>query len=215
MALRIASSRARAAVAAGLIAVAAIAYWAWHSGYSTKSDIGATTNANAEPTDAGAAARSTDRADLSDTQLVSVKVEPVEEREFPVEKDAVGSIDFNEDMSVQVFTPYPGRIIALFAEVGNDVKKGQTLFTIASADLLQAESGLIAAAGVLDLDNKNLARLQDLYTTRAVSQHDLEQAASDQQTAQGNLAAARNAVSIFGKIDSDIDHIISTRAADP
>ena len=118
-------------------------------------------------------------------------------------------------MSVQVFTPYQGRIIALFAEVGNDVKKGQTLFTIDSADLLQAESNLIAAAGVLELDNKNLARVQDLYTTRAVSQHDLEQAASDQQTAQGNLAAARNAVRIFGKIEADIDHIIATRTADP
>ena len=70
------------------------------------------------------------------SQLASVKVEPVEEREFPVEKEAVGSIDFNEDMETQVFTPYQGKIIALFAEVGDDVKKGQTLFTIDSPDLL-------------------------------------------------------------------------------
>jgi cobalt-zinc-cadmium efflux system membrane fusion protein len=215
MALRIASSRARVAVIAALIAVAAIAYWAWHSGYSAKSDIGATTNANAEPTDAGAAARSTDSVDLSDTQLVSVKVEPVEEREFPVEKDAVGSIDFNEDLSVQVFTPYQGRIIALFAEIGDDVKKGQTLFTIDSPDLLQAESTLIAAAGVLELTNRNLARLQELYTTRAVSQAALEQSVSDQQTAQGNLRAARDAVRIFGKTDAEIDQIVAQRLADP
>lgn len=153
--------------------------------------------------------------DLSDSQLTSVKVASVEERDFPLEKHAVGSINFNEDLSVQVFAPYQGRIIALFAEVGDDVKKGQTLFTIDSADLLQAESTLIAAAGVLDLDNKNLARLQDLYTTRAVSQHDLEQATSDQQTAQGNLAAARDAVRIFGKSDADLDKIVSTRTADP
>ena len=56
---------------------------------------------------------------LSDSQLVSVKVEPVGEREFPIEKQAVGSIDFNEEMSVQVFTPYPGRIIGLFAKIGD------------------------------------------------------------------------------------------------
>ena len=92
---------------------------------------------------------SADSVDLSDAQLAYVKVEPVEERDFPVEKEAVGSIDFNEDMAVQVFTPYPGRIIALYASVGDDVKKGQTLFTIDSPDLLQAESTLIAAAGVL------------------------------------------------------------------
>ena len=159
--------------------------------------------------------RDRDSVDLSDSQLASVKVEPVEERDFPVEKDAVGSIGFNEDMTVQVFTPYQGRIIALFAEVGDDVKKGQTLFTIDSPDLLQAESTLIAAAGVLELNSKNLARLRDLYTTRAVSQHDVEQAASDQQTAEGNLRAARDAVRMFGKTDADIDHIIAKRSADP
>jgi cobalt-zinc-cadmium efflux system membrane fusion protein len=158
---------------------------------------------------------SPDSVDLSDSQLSTVKVEPVEERDFPVEKEAVGSIDFNEDMSVQVFTPYQGRIIALFGEVGDDVKKGQTLFTIDSPDLLQAASTLIAAAGVLEMTTRNLARLRELYKTLAISQRELEQAASDQQTAEGNLRAARDAVRIFGKSDSDIDAIVAARAADP
>jgi cobalt-zinc-cadmium efflux system membrane fusion protein len=155
-----------------------------------------------------------DSVDLTDAQLTSVKVEPVEARGFPADKDAIGSIDFNEDMAVQVFTPYQGRITALFAEVGDDVKKGQTLFTIDSPDLLQAESTLIAAAGVAELTNRNLARQRDLYTTRAVSQHDLEQAVSEQQTAEGNLRAARDAVRLFGKTDADIDKLIKQRMAD-
>jgi cobalt-zinc-cadmium efflux system membrane fusion protein len=45
---------------------------------------------------------------LSDSQLASVKVEPAGEYVFPIEKEAVGSIDFNQEMSVQVFTPYQG-----------------------------------------------------------------------------------------------------------
>jgi membrane fusion protein, heavy metal efflux system len=200
------NNRVRAAVIGAVIAIAVIAYGVWHlSGDSNSRPAPA---ANAASADHGS-------IDLSDGQLSSVKVEPVQDHEFPVERQAVGSIDFNEDLEVQVFTPYQGRIIALFAEVGNDVKKGQTLFTIDSPDLLQAESTLIAAAGVLQLTTKNLARLQDLYTTRAVSQADLEQAVSDQQTAQGNLAAGRDAVRIFGKTDADIDNIISTRMADP
>ena len=101
----------------------------------------ATTNANAQgaPIAPGKDSSEALSLNLSDSQLTAVKVEPIEEREFPVEKEAVGSIDFNEDMEVQVFTPYQGRIIALFAQVGDDVKKGQTLFTIDSPDLLQAE----------------------------------------------------------------------------
>jgi membrane fusion protein, heavy metal efflux system len=204
-----------AAAAAGALVAAFLLYWSWPSGERSQGDIGATA-ARAAPSDAGAAARrDPDSVDLTDAQLTAVKVEPVEAREFPVDKEAVGSIDFNEDLAVQVFTPYPGRIISLFAEVGDDVKKGQTLFTIDSPDLLQAESTLIAAAGVLDLTTRNLARNRDLYATHAVSQHDLEQAVSDQQTAEGNLRAARDAVRIFGKTDADIDRFVKERVADP
>ncbi len=211
MAVRITSSRAKAAVIVALVAVAAVAYWAWPSGVRSKAEIGATARANAP----SATAHSRDSVDLSDSQLTSVKVEPVEDREFPVEKEAVGSIDFDEDMETQVFTPYQGKIIALYAAIGDDVKKGQTLFTIDSPDLLQAESTLIAAAGVLDLTTRNLARLRELYKTLAVSQRDLDQATSDQQTAEGNLRAARDAVRIFGKTDADIDRIVANRGADP
>jgi len=143
MSPRMTMDRVRAAVVAALLAVAVVAYWTLRPGDTPKPGTGAPRAAAQN-----AASREQDGVDLSDSQLASVKVEPVEEREFPVEKDAVGSIGFNEDMTVQVFTPYQGRIVALFAEIGNDVTKGQTLFTIDSPDLLQAESTLIAAAGV-------------------------------------------------------------------
>jgi membrane fusion protein, heavy metal efflux system len=178
----------------------------------------AATQANAEGTPSGQSGGGSDNPptiDLTDSQLASVNVAPVEERQFPIEKEAVGSINFNEYMTLQVFTPYQGRIIALFARVGDDVRKGQTLFTVDSPDLLQAESTLIAAAGVLDFTTRNLARLKELYATRAISQKDLEQAASDQQTAEGALRAARDAVRLFGKTDTDIDQIIAQRRADP
>ncbi len=211
MALDISSSRAKAAVVVALVVVAAAAYWAWPSGVRSKAETGATASTDAPR----AAAHNQASVDLSDSQLASVKVAPVEDREFPGEKQAVGSIDFNEDMETQVFAPYQGKIIALFAAIGDDVKKGQTLFTLDSPDLLQAESTLIAAAGVLELTTRNLARLRELYKTLAVSQRDLDQGTSDQQTAEGNLRAARDAVRIFGKSDADIERIIANRSADP
>jgi cobalt-zinc-cadmium efflux system membrane fusion protein len=216
MVLRVSNNRARTFSIVATIAVAVIVYWAGPPNKRAKSNAGMTTAASAALADVPSTTTpDPDGVDLADSRLAAVKVEPVAEREFPIEKEAVGSIDFNEDMSVQVFTPYQGRIIALFAEIGDDLKRGQTLFTIDSPDLLQAESTLIAAAGVLQLTTRNLERLRDLYTTRAVSQHDVEQAASDQQTAEGNLRAARDAVRIFGKTDADIDRIVTDRIADP
>jgi cobalt-zinc-cadmium efflux system membrane fusion protein len=206
--------RASIAVLA-LIAIAVMAYGAWYFSQGSKPQLGAA-RADAEKSKpADATAKDKNTVDLSDSQLALVKVEPIEEHDFPSEKEAVGSIDFNEDMAVQVFTPYQGRIISLFASVGDDVKKGQTLFTIDSPDLLTAESTLIAAAGVLELTTRSLARLVELYKTLAVSQREVEQAKSDQQTAEGNLRAGRDSVRLFGKTNAEIDRIVASRAADP
>jgi cobalt-zinc-cadmium efflux system membrane fusion protein len=206
--------RASIAVLA-LIAIAVMAYGAWYFSQGSKPQLGAA-RADAEKSKpADATAKDKNTVDLSDSQLALVKVEPIEEHDFPSEKEAVGSIDFNEDMAVQVFTPYQGRIIGLFASVGDDVKKAQTLFTIDSPDLLTAESTLIAAAGVLELTTRSLARLVELYKTLAVSQREVEQAKSDQQTAEGNLRAARDSVRLFGKTDAEIDRIVASRSADP
>ena len=160
---RITNARARVVLVGALIAIAIVAYGGWRLSQGSHAELG-TTTANAEQSDGSRAAqRDRNSVDLSDSQLASVKVEPVEEHAFPVAKESVGSIDFNEELAVQVFTPYQGRIIALYASIGDDVKKGQTLFTIDSPDLLQAESTLIAAAGVLELTTRNLARLRELY----------------------------------------------------
>ena len=152
---------------------------------------------------------------LSEKQAEAIKVETVQERLFPTEKNAVGSIDFNEDMLVQVFANYQGRIIEAFARVGDEVKKGQTLFTIDSPDLVQAVSTLISTAGVLELTTLNLARLRDLIKTKAAAQKDLEQAISDQQAAEAGYKAARDAVRIFGKTDAEMDRMVKERHVDP
>lgn len=149
--------------------------------------------------------------DLSPSQLNSIKIEPVGSYLFPVEKEAVGNIDFADDLSVQVFPAYQGTIIKSFVELGVNVRKDQPLYTIKSPDLIQAESNLIGAAATLDLTNKELARVQGLG---GIAEREKEQAISDQQTAEGALKAARDGVLIFGKTDSEIDQMIASRRTD-
>jgi cobalt-zinc-cadmium efflux system membrane fusion protein len=212
--------RVKAAIAAAVIAIVVVAYALGRSADGAKSALAAATSdiakgvSTSPPSGGVRGPLTTDSVDLSDSQLAYVKVEPVAEREFPIEKESVGSIDFNEEMTLQVFTPYQGRIIGLFAKVGDQVAEGATLFTIDSPDLLQASSTLIAAAGVLEFTTRNLARLKELYTSRAISQKDLEQATSDQQTAEGALRAARDSMRLFGKTDSEIDRTIADRRVD-
>jgi membrane fusion protein, heavy metal efflux system len=156
-----------------------------------------------------------ENVELAASQSESIDVATVSERAFPLQRDAVGNIDFNEDLSTQVFTPYQGRIVKLFARLGDNVSRGDVLFTIESPDLIQADSTLIATAGVLDLTTRALERARELYKVQGIAEKDLQQAVSDQQTAEGALKAARNAVEVFGKSPGEIDRMVKTREIDP
>jgi cobalt-zinc-cadmium efflux system membrane fusion protein len=164
---------------------------------------------------APAAPADVDTVELSDAQMEMIHIGPVSEDAFPLEREAVGSIDFNEDLAAQIFPPYQGRIVQLHAKVGDNVTRGQVLFTIESPDLIQADSILIAAAGVLDLTTHALERAKQLYEVQGMAQKDLQQATSDQQTAEGAFKAARDAVAVFGKSPAQIDRMVKTRTIDP
>lgn len=165
----------------------------------------------AAPADAAAAPM----LELNPAQLKTMKIGEVDLHTFTAQRVAVGSIDFNENLSVQVFPPYQGKIIEAYSQIGDQVAKGQPMYTIESPDLIQAESTLIAAAGVYELTTKVLTRAKQLFETQGIAEKDMQQAVSDQQTAEGALKAARDGVRVFGKTDADIDSIVEKRQIDP
>ena len=104
----------------------------------------------------------------------------------------------------------------LFAKIGDNVRRGQALLTIESPDLIQADSNLIAAAGVLDLTAHALDRARQLFEVQGMAEKDLQQA--DLRSAdRGGRAAGPRAMrlAIFGKSELEIDHMVKTRTIDP
>lgn len=174
----------------------------------------ANTNAAQAKSPTSNSAQSDPTVELSPSQVNAIKIESVGRHEFPVDRETVGSISFADDLSVQVFPSYQGKLIKCLAELGDQVQKGQALYTIESPDLIQAESNLIGAAAALDLTTKELARTKELDGNSGVSEREYEEAVSDQQTAEGALKAARDAVRVFGKTDTEIDQMVALRKTD-
>ena len=195
------AGRFAAASVCGVALAASLSACGAHSGQ------GADAATTAAPTD--------DKVELTDKQLQSITIAPVSDHVFSPQRTAVGSIDFNEDRAVQVFSNYAGKIIAAYGQPGDEVARGKVLYTIQSPDLMQAEQALIAAAGVYDLTTRALDRDQKLHASKGIADKDLEQAVSDQMTADGNLRAAKAAVRVFGKSDADIAQMTSARRVDP
>jgi biotin carboxyl carrier protein len=74
--------------------------------------------------------------DLSADQLGALRIEPVGNYSFAIEKKGIGNIDFDNklyfdnNLSTQVFAPREGMIVNTLAELGDEVDKGQPLYTI-------------------------------------------------------------------------------------
>lgn len=188
--------------------------WFWGRGFIGLADGQPEGRAHVASTEPVRPAADDQSVDLSEKQAAALKVGAVESRDFALFKTAVGTIDFNEDLLVQVFSQYPGKILRANYNIGDDVKAGDILFTIDSPDLLQAESTLLASAGVLELQKRTLARALNLLKAGGSAQREVDQSTSDEQTAEGNFKAARDAVRIFGKTDAEIDQVVEKRKVD-
>jgi multidrug efflux pump subunit AcrA (membrane-fusion protein) len=85
---------------------------------------------------------------ITANQVKQANVGPVELSSFEHKREATGYIDFNQENTVQVFTPYQGRIGTVRVKAGEDVKAGQVLYTVLIPDLPQAAATLISTAGI-------------------------------------------------------------------
>ena len=155
-----------------------------------------------------------DEVQLASEQLAELNVGKVESRSFESRRDAIGIIDFNQDMAVQVFSPYQGRIGSMLVRAGEDVTRGQVLYTVQIPDIASAASTLISTTGTLKVANQTLRRAQGLYETQSIALKELQQNTADQQAADAGYRAARKTLSLFGLTNKDIEDMEAQRKVD-
>lgn len=155
-----------------------------------------------------------DEVQLSEVQASELNVGPSEMKNFESKRSAIGIIDFNQDMAVQVFSPYQGRISSLAVRAGEDVGRGRVLYTVQIPDIATAASTLISTSGSLKNLAQTLRRAQTLYESQSISLKELQQNTSDHQAALAAYTAARKTLSLFGLSDKDVAEIETKQKID-
>ena len=135
-----------------------------------------------------------------------------------------GNIATNDNLMVNVFSPYSGRVANVVARLGDTVKKGDVLMTVDAAEFVQGQNDLITAAGAfntastqLRLAQKTENRQHELFLAKAGAEKDWLQSQSDLTAAQNTLrsadialSAVRNRLRILGKTDAEISALEHT-----
>jgi membrane fusion protein, heavy metal efflux system len=80
--------------------------------------------------------------------------------------------------------------------------------------VIQAEATLISAAATLEMNRKELRRVQSLGEANGIAPKELEGAVAAEQAAAAALTAARDAVRALGRSEPEIDHMVSSGRVD-
>jgi len=111
-----------------------------------------------------------------------------------------GVIEADPARLIKVVPPVAGRIERLHKRLGDEVRVGDPLFTLDSADLAQATSDASKAQAALALAERNLTRQQDLVNADIAARKDLEQAQSDHAQAQSDIRRTQARLAQLGSV---------------
>ena len=139
------------------------------------------------------------------SQLANLRIAAAQTMSFRSEQVTDGVIAYNDDTTTPVFSPFSGQVTRVAAKLGEVVRKGDPLMTVAASEFAQARSNLISARAQRDLAMATEKRLHGLYDAKAAALKDWLQSQADLTTAESNLQAVQNQLRILGKSDSEID----------
>jgi membrane fusion protein, heavy metal efflux system len=136
-----------------------------------------------------------------------VKVASAELARIAGDIQVVGTVAFHEDHYALVGPLVAGRISRLAAGVGDQIRRGQILAEIESAEVGQARADLVAAKARYSAADANLHRETELADKRISSERERELAHAQWVTEQAGVRAATMRLRAIGLSAADIDSL--------
>jgi membrane fusion protein, heavy metal efflux system len=144
---------------------------------------------------------------VSDDQRAKLKIITLARETFAPTLEATGTVAFNGDKSTQVLSPVSGPVSRILVSLGATVTAGQALATVASPDFAAAVSSYRKAETTVHNSARILKLDEQLFANDALARSDLDQARSDNASAEADRDAALLALQSLGLDDATIADI--------
>lgn len=123
---------------------------------------------------------------------------------------ANGTVQANTYKETPVVSLVGGIVRTVRPELGQSVKRGQTVAVVFSNDLADAQSRYLTAVAALDEHHRHHLRTIKLVEIGAASRQDLEEATSKYREAESNVANLRQKLLLLGMSSPRIAALTST-----
>src|SRR5712692_1322270 len=145
-------------------------------------------------------------------QAAGLKIETVGERPTTeaTGQMATGVVQANSYKETPVVALVGGIVRSVRVELGQSVKRGQTVAVVFSNELADTQSRYLTAVAMLDEHHRHHLRTTRLVEIGAASRQDLEEATSRYREAESNVANLRQKLMLLGMSSPRIDALNST-----
>ncbi len=138
----------------------------------------------------------------------TVRVEVIQLRKLPLTEEIVGTVRTRQ--AVDLEAKLSGRILTLPVKLGQTVKEGDLLVTLATQEI---QARLEQAEAALRQSETDFQRLTKLRTTGAAMQSELDTATFRQQSAHAAVAEAK-ALMAYAQITAPMSGVVARKDAD-
>ncbi|MVM40881.1 efflux RND transporter periplasmic adaptor subunit [Spirosoma sp. HMF3257] len=135
---------------------------------------------------------------LSDTMMHRIRLDSAIIQPVRSELTLVGKVVADENRVIKVFPLVGGNVEDVKVELGDYVRKGQTLASIRSGEVADLERQAIQAQSDLLLAEKNMRVAQDLFETKLTSQREVVAAQKEVEKAQAEANRVKEVSQIYG-----------------
>lgn len=145
-------------------------------------------------------------------QRAGIKIETVGERisAEATGQQTTGVVQANAYRETPVMSLVGGIVRSVGPELGQSVRKGQTVAVVSSNDLADSQSKYLAAVAELEEHHKHHARTEKLVAIGAASREELELATSKLKAAESDLANLRQRLLLLGLSSQRVSALRST-----
>ena len=136
-----------------------------------------------------------------------IEVAPVARGALLVPRQYTATVQANENELAEVTTLIRGRVMKVYVDVGQDVKKDALLAMLHSTDLGVAEGDYLKATAKLYEAKLAYERARDLYEQKVVSLAELLRREATMKTAQAEALEARNRLELLGVPRQEVERL--------
>lgn len=136
-----------------------------------------------------------------------IEVSPVARGQLRVPREFTATVQSNENELAEVTTLIRGRVVKVYVDVGQDVKKDTLLALLHSTDLGVTEGAYLKAAAKLHEAELAYERAKDLHEHKAVSLAELQRREAELKTARAEARETQNRLELLGVPRQEVERL--------